>query len=37
VRKIEETLNIGWKLLEMLPRSELTRVKESEIDEFLGV
>jgi V/A-type H+-transporting ATPase subunit B len=36
-RNVEETLNIGWKLLEILPRSELTRVKESEIDEFMGV
>jgi len=36
-RTIEETLNIGWKLLEILPKSELTRVKESEIDEFMGV
>jgi len=36
-RTIEETLNIGWKLLEILPISELTRVKESEINEFMGV
>jgi len=36
-RTIEETLNIGWKLLKILPRSELTRVNKSEIDEFIGV
>jgi V/A-type H+-transporting ATPase subunit B len=35
-RTIEETLNMGWELLRMLPRSELARVKEDEINEFLG-
>jgi V/A-type H+-transporting ATPase subunit B len=35
-RTIEETLNMGWELLRVLPRSELTRVKEDEINEFLG-
>ncbi len=33
---IEETLNRGWELLRTLPRNELTRVKEVEINEFLG-
>ncbi len=33
---IEETLNRGWELLRILPRNELTRVKEVEINEFLG-
>ena len=27
-RTIEETLNIGWKLLEMLPKSELKRIRD---------
>jgi V/A-type H+-transporting ATPase subunit B len=35
-RTIEGTLNIGWKLLNSLPISELTRVTEDEINEFLG-
>jgi V/A-type H+-transporting ATPase subunit B len=35
-RTIEETLNIGWELLRVLPRSELVRIKEDEINEFLG-
>jgi V/A-type H+-transporting ATPase subunit B len=33
---IEETLKRGWELLRTLPRNELTRVKEIEINEFLG-
>ena len=33
---IEETLNKGWELLRTLPRNELTRVKEAEINEYLG-
>jgi len=33
---IEETLNRGWELLRTLPRNELTRVREDEINEFLG-
>jgi V/A-type H+-transporting ATPase subunit B len=35
-RTIEETLNMGWELLRVLPRSELARIKEDEINEFLG-
>lgn len=34
-RNIEETLDIGWKLLAMLPRSELKRVKEKYIKKYL--
>ncbi len=33
-RSIEETLNIGWKLLGMLPREELTRVSLEEIKTY---
>ena len=33
-RSIEETLDIGWKLLEILPRSELKRIKDDMLDEF---
>ena len=34
-RSIEETLNIGWKLLRILPRSELKRIKLAFIDKYL--
>jgi V/A-type H+-transporting ATPase subunit B len=34
-RSIEETLNLGWKLLSLLPRSELKRVKVSEIEKYM--
>lgn len=33
-RSIEETLNIGWKLLSILPRSELKRIKDNFLDEY---
>lgn len=33
-RSIEETLNIGWELLSILPKSELKRIKTEYIDEF---
>ena len=35
-RSIEETLNIGWELLRILPRSELKRIKEQYIQTYLG-
>lgn len=35
-RSIEETLNIGWKLLSMLPRSELKRIDDKFLDEYYG-
>ncbi len=34
-RTIEETLNIGWELLSILPKTELKRIKTEYIDEFL--
>jgi V/A-type H+-transporting ATPase subunit B len=33
-RTIEETLNIGWNLLAMLPKEELTRVSLAEIERY---
>lgn len=33
-RSIEETLQIGWELLSILPRTELKRIKDTYIDEF---
>ena len=35
-RGIIETLDLGWDLLRMLPREELKRVKESEIEKYMG-
>lgn len=35
-RSIEETLDIGWKLLSILPRSELKRIKDEYLDEYYG-
>jgi V/A-type H+-transporting ATPase subunit B len=33
-RTIERTLEIGWKLLSMLPKQELTRVTLDEIAQY---
>ena len=35
-RSIEETLNIGWKLLAILPRSELKRISDELLDQYYG-
>ena len=35
-RTIVETLTIGWRLLSMLPRTELKRVKDVFIDQYYG-
>lgn len=34
-RSIEDTLDIGWKLLAILPRSELKRIRDEYLNEFL--
>ncbi len=34
-RGIEETLNIGWKLLSILPTTELKRIKPEMIEKYL--
>ena len=34
-RSIEETLNLGWELLSILPRAELKRVAEEHNDKYL--
>lgn len=36
-RTVEETLDIGWELLKILPRSELKRIRDEYLDEFLPV
>ena len=35
-RDIEETLAIGWKLLSILPRSELKRIDDKFLDQYYG-
>ena len=35
-RTIEETLNLGWELLSIVPRTELKRIREEYIDKYLG-
>jgi len=34
-RSIEETLNLGWELLSILPKSELKRIKPEYIEKYL--
>lgn len=34
-RSIEDTLAIGWKLLSILPRTELTRISEEHLEQYL--
>ena len=33
-RSFEDTLNLGWQMLALLPREELTRVTEAEIEHY---
>ncbi|MPM91759.1 V-type sodium ATPase subunit B [bioreactor metagenome] len=35
-RSIEETLDLGWKLLSILPRSELKRISDDLLDKYYG-
>jgi len=34
-RTIEETLDLGWELLSILPKTELKRVKEEHIEKYM--
>ena len=34
-RTIFETLDLGWELLSILPKSELKRIKPEHIDKYL--
>jgi len=36
-RDIETTLELGWRLLSILPRSELKRIKDIYIDKYLNI
>lgn len=33
-RSIEQTLDLGWKLLSILPRSEMKRIKPELIEKY---
>jgi V/A-type H+-transporting ATPase subunit B len=35
-RSIEETLDLGWELLSILPKTELKRIDEQMIEKYLG-
>lgn len=35
-RTIEETLDLGWNLLKILPREELKRIKDATLEKYLG-
>lgn len=35
-REIEDTLDLGWKLLSILPRNELKRIKDEFLDQYYG-
>jgi V/A-type H+-transporting ATPase subunit B len=35
-RSVEESLDLGWKLLDLLPRASLKRVKPAEIEKWMG-
>jgi V/A-type H+-transporting ATPase subunit B len=34
-RSIEQTLDLGWELLKILPRAELKRIRDDMLDEFM--
>ena len=34
-RSIEETLNLGWKLLRIVPKTELKRIREEYLNKYL--
>ena len=34
-RSVIETLDLGWELLKILPKSELKRIKQEMIDKYL--
>ena len=33
--KIEQTLNLGWDLLTVLPKAELKRIRDEYLDKYL--
>ena len=35
-RSIQETLDLGWELLRLLPRAELRRIRDDMLDKYLS-
>ncbi len=35
-RELDESLDLGWKILKILPRNELHRVSKENLDKFIG-
>ncbi len=35
-RTIEDTLDLGWKLLRIIPRTELKRIRDEYINKYMG-
>lgn len=35
-RSIQETLDLGWELLRIIPKTELKRIRDEYIDKYLG-
>ena len=35
-RELEESLDLAWDILKILPRNELHRVSEKNLDKFIG-
>ncbi|MBR2593804.1 MAG: V-type ATP synthase subunit B, partial [Firmicutes bacterium] len=35
-RSVEQTLDIGWKLLRILPKAELKRIRDEYLDKYLA-
>ncbi|MBL4932347.1 V-type ATP synthase subunit B [Clostridium paridis] len=36
-RNIEETLDLGWKLLKILPKTELKRIRDEYLEKYMSV
>ena len=34
-RSIEDTLDLGWKLMRLLPRNELRRIRDAMLDKYM--
>ena len=35
-RDIKDTLDLGWKLLRIIPRTELKRIRDEYINKYMG-
>ena len=35
-RTLEQSMEVGWKLLALLPKSELTRLSDAQIAQYIG-